>query len=300
MGLREFSNVPPDPRDWGRWMRAQFITADSVAPNTITTGMIQDAQVTFAKFQDLNALSVMGRPVNSAGVASSIAAANDGEVLRRSGTTIGFGPLLAASVSDFTEAAQDAVAAALTDSSTIDLIYVDATPAISAAIITDSVSNTLLANMAQDTIKGRASGAGTGDPTDLTAAQVATIISSAIASALNIVTGVYTPTLTIVTNLDSVTAAQCQYMRVGTTVVVSGRFTADATAAGLTEFGLSLPIASNIGAREDLGGVGSSNVVAGQVVEFSGDLTNDRAAVRWTAVDTASRVHNFIFMYRVI
>src|SRR5688572_5901805 len=40
----------------------------------------------------------------------------------------------------------------------------------------DQVANANLANMAQATIKGRASGAGTGDPTDLTAAQVLTIL----------------------------------------------------------------------------------------------------------------------------
>jgi len=40
----------------------------------------------------------------------------------------------------------------------------------------DAVTNAKLANMAQATIKGRASGAGTGDPTDLTAAQVRTLL----------------------------------------------------------------------------------------------------------------------------
>ena len=43
----------------------------------------------------------------------------------------------------------------------------------------DVVSNAKLANMTQSTIKGRASGAGTGDPTDLTAAQVRTILNVA-------------------------------------------------------------------------------------------------------------------------
>jgi hypothetical protein len=46
-------------------------------------------------------------------------------------------------------------------------------------IVADSVGNTLIANMAQATIKGRAAGAGTGDPTDLTAAQVSTILDIA-------------------------------------------------------------------------------------------------------------------------
>lgn len=49
----------------------------------------------------------------------------------------------------------------------------------SVAVATDGVDNTLLANMAQSTIKGRAAGAGTGDPADLTAAQVKAILAIA-------------------------------------------------------------------------------------------------------------------------
>ncbi|HEY6225410.1 MAG TPA: hypothetical protein VIW26_16625 [Gemmatimonadales bacterium] len=45
------------------------------------------------------------------------------------------------------------------------------------SVATDGVDNTLLANMAQATIKGRAAAAGTGDPTDLSAAQVKTILA---------------------------------------------------------------------------------------------------------------------------
>lgn len=44
-------------------------------------------------------------------------------------------------------------------------------------IIANNVTNAKLAQMAQATIKGRASGAGTGDPQDLTAAQARTILS---------------------------------------------------------------------------------------------------------------------------
>jgi len=43
----------------------------------------------------------------------------------------------------------------------------------------DAVTNAKLANMAEATIKGRAVGAGTGDPTDLTAAQATAVITSA-------------------------------------------------------------------------------------------------------------------------
>lgn len=45
-----------------------------------------------------------------------------------------------------------------------------------ATIANDAVTNAKAANMAASTIKGRAAGAGTGDPTDLTGAQVNTII----------------------------------------------------------------------------------------------------------------------------
>jgi hypothetical protein len=43
-------------------------------------------------------------------------------------------------------------------------------------VANDGVTNAKLANMAQSTIKGRAAAAGTGDPTDLTASQVLTIL----------------------------------------------------------------------------------------------------------------------------
>ena len=41
----------------------------------------------------------------------------------------------------------------------------------------DAVTNAKMANMAAATVKGRAAAAGTGDPTDLTAAQLATILT---------------------------------------------------------------------------------------------------------------------------
>ncbi len=58
----------------------------------------------------------------------------------------------------------------------------------------DAVDNTKLANMAQSTIKGRASGAGTGDPTDLSAAQVLAILQAG--GNAQVSSGTYTPTMT--------------------------------------------------------------------------------------------------------
>jgi hypothetical protein len=73
------------------------------------------------------------------------------------------------------EQAQDAVGTILLDSSRIDFTYNDATPSITADLLTDSVTNTYLANMAANTLKGNNTG-GSADPVDLTTAQVKTLL----------------------------------------------------------------------------------------------------------------------------
>jgi len=55
----------------------------------------------------------------------------------------------------------------------------DLTVNVTGTIANDAVTNAKLANMAQGTVKGRAAAAGTGDPQDLTADQVSTILDSA-------------------------------------------------------------------------------------------------------------------------
>jgi hypothetical protein len=49
-----------------------------------------------------------------------------------------------------------------------------------ASVPDDSITNAKLADMAQATIKGRAAGAGTGDPTDLTATQATAILNAVV------------------------------------------------------------------------------------------------------------------------
>lgn len=111
--------------------------------------------------------------------------------------------------------------------------------------------------------------------------------------------GVYSPSDTANSNLDSATATEAQYLRVGNTVTVSGRFTADATAGGAASFELSLPVASNIGAVEDLAGMAYSRT-AGETAEITGSVANDTAVVAWTAVSTASQTWSYSFTYQVI
>jgi hypothetical protein len=125
--------------------------------------------------------------------------------------TIDVEALTTADLSDFQTAVRSAISA--TDSSSIDFTYNSGTGVLTATIIADSVDNTMLANMAQATIKGRASGAGTGDPTDLTAAQVKTILALVAADISDFHTAVRTnrldqmaaPTASVAMNNQKIT-----------------------------------------------------------------------------------------------
>lgn len=123
---------------------------------------------------------------------------------------------------------------------------------------------------------------------------------STISDLPTLASGTYTPTLTNVLNLDASTAFQCQYLRVGAVVTVSGQFSVDPTATGLTRLGISLPIASNFGATSDLGGCANSIAVASESAGIHADTTNDRAQVNWITTTTANNSMYFTFTYEVI
>ena len=112
----------------------------------------------------------------------------------------------------------------------------------------------------------------------------------------------YTPTRSAESNLDSnVTMSEAQYMRVGNTVTVSGRFIADPTTTSTaTSFEITLPIASNIGAVEDVAGVAFCGSIAGQGAEIIGVVANDTAKIQWIAVDTTSQTWSYQFSYQII
>src|SRR5512146_1384466 len=99
--------------------------------------------------------------------------------------------------------------------------------------------------------------------------------------------GTYTPTLTNTTNIANSIAGVCMYFRVGDVVHVAGRVVIDATATGAILLGMSLPIASNLTALADLGGVGMSADVAGQALSIEADTTNDRASFKAVLTDAA-------------
>lgn len=119
------------------------VSGTTLGFGTIATAGITDAAVTYAKIANGTGLSIIGRSANTGGVNADIVAANDGEVLRRSGTSIGFGTLATAGIAN------------------------------------NAVSNAKLAQMATLTIKGNNTG-GTADPSDLTATQVTAMLNAMV------------------------------------------------------------------------------------------------------------------------
>lgn len=109
--------------------------------------------------------------------------------------------------------------------------------------------------------------------------------------------GTYTPTITIVANVDAVTVYACQYARVGSTVTVSGRLDIDPTAAALTQVGVSLPIPSAITLTQQCAGVASSRTESAAIL---GDATNDRAQIEFVSTGTINAGWFFTFTYQVI
>jgi len=135
------------------------------------------------------------------------------------------------------------------------------------------------------------------DPVNITSS----LQCDSIVNDTGLASGVYTPTLTNVTNVAASTAYESQYMRVGNTVTVSGKVDIDQTASGAYEIGISLPIASNFGAEEDCAGVGAgTNAPSGSVVYIKADATNDRASFNGSDTDVSNHAHYYQFTYQVI
>lgn len=119
--------------------------------------------------------------------------------------------------------------------------------------------------------------------------------------AMTFASGTYVPTLTNTANVSSSTALQCQYMRVGSVVTVSGGVTLTPTLlANVTTIGITLPIASNIANPENLGGAANSASVASASAAIFGDAANDRATMQMISVGTGAETFYFSFTYLVI
>jgi len=89
------SNSSGDPADIAAGANDRLLarTGDALSFVQLTAGMVPNDLITDVMLRNSAALSVIGRSANSTGDPADIAAANDGEVLRRSGTTLGFGTI---------------------------------------------------------------------------------------------------------------------------------------------------------------------------------------------------------------
>lgn len=111
----------------------------------------------------------------------------------------------------------------------------------------------------------------------------------------------YTPTGTSVTNIGgSAIASGWTYIRVGNNVSVSGELTLTPSSAAACEFGLTLPIASNLAGGNELNGVATSSTLAAESGALEADATNDRAAFKFVAATTTQRVYKINFTYRIL
>ena len=128
----------------------------------------------------------------------------------------------------------------------------------------------------------------------------AEIVTSTTGTA-TLASGTYTPTVTSGANVAASTAYQCQYMRVGNVVTVSGKVDIDTTLSASTdsEIGISLPTASNFTAEENCAGDAACVAVASLVGAVKADAANDRASVNFKSLSPSNDSWFFTFTYHV-
>lgn len=221
---------------------------------------------------------------------------------------------LAASVTQFTVNAKGLITAAANVAIAIAAAAItDATAAGRSMLTAATVAaQTALLDVATAALKGlmsaadktkldAISGTNTGDQTITLTGDVTGSGTGSFAASLAVPTasGVYTPTLFNVTNLDGSAEFECQYMRVGNTVTVSGQVNINPTGAGPIELGISLPIASNFGTTRDCAGT-SACLAFLEAMVIHGDITDNRAVLAGIAQDISNHGQIFIFTYRVI
>jgi len=112
--------------------------------------------------------------------------------------------------------------------------------------------------------------------------------------------GTYTPTLFNTTNVAASTARKAQWLRLGNVVTVSGQLDIDPTGIGAVLLGISLPVASDFATAFQLGGTASSMAIANESAGLEADATNNRASLKYVAVDTTNHTMAYTFTYVVI
>lgn len=115
--------------------------------------------------------------------------------------------------------------------------------------------------------------------------------------------GTYTPVITNTTNIDSVTPNGFKFTRIDNIVSVSGLLVIDATSdTTLTEFEVSLPIASNFSNNYELtGSLGINSPTNSELVlSILGNTSNDTASITFESFTTSAFNCVVSFSYEVI
>lgn len=113
--------------------------------------------------------------------------------------------------------------------------------------------------------------------------------------------GIYTPTISALSNLSTVTLRNAMYSRMGSIVTVTAAFNATAASAGLlAEFRINLPVVSNLANGDQLLGAGTiyDSTATGSVL-VSGDSSTDVAVINFRTVTGTSDLCTVVFSYQV-
>jgi hypothetical protein len=283
MPIRPFKgDMPKNSVEWARYFQEAEVSLD---PGSIGAEDLEDGSVTFQKLQHVTPNRLLGRDTSPAGVVQELEVTGGLEFT-------GTGVQRSALEGDITAAAGSATTT-LRSATALSIL---GNPVNSTAALVDvpaTVADTFLVR------RGAALTFDALEDGDIPATIARDAEVTAAIAALSLASGTYTPTLTGVMNVDATTSHLCHYLRVGSTVQVSGHIEVDATAAAATQVRISLPISSNLGAVGDCAGCAYSNTVASGAAILA-DATNDTALMEYVATDTANRALWFSFSYRII
>jgi hypothetical protein len=124
-----------------------------------------------------------------------------------------------------------------------------------------------------------------------------TVAIAQVNNASGLAHGTYTPTSSSTDNINGLSMAQAQYMRVGNTVTISGGFTVDANGAGTTRFEIDLPVASVLATDSEAAGVAVNSI--GTVARIHSFTSADMVRFTWEAPDSNSNIWSYSFTYVV-
>lgn len=121
-----------------------------------------------------------------------------------------------------------------------------------------------------------------------------------LAALPTLASGIYTPTSSGEVNCAT-TMFDAQYLRVGSTVTVSGRFRCDAVlTATATSFAMDLPVASSFIASYEAGGVAFSGTIAGLGAQIAATASASTITVSFISTDLGNNDFFFSFTYQII